>query len=155
MLESDATTQDMETAAPPDNRWYPLSFHNVNGVSRVMVALDDQYLAGNRAWWIERLGLESYRSLERTRPVEANGLGGRIATILGLVAFSCRDANDLYTILTSRDWCRRLRVHNRAHHGRRHERGVVVNVYLDPDNPVGSTPATLEHLEWHGDPILR
>ncbi|PQE33740.1 N-acetyl-gamma-glutamyl-phosphate reductase protein [Rutstroemia sp. NJR-2017a WRK4] len=155
MLESDATTQDMETAAPPDNRWYPLTFHNVNGVSRVVVALDDQYLAGNRAWWIARLGLESYRSLERTRPVEVNGLGGRIATILGLVAFSCRDANDLYTILTSRDWCRGLRDHNRTHHGRRHERGVVVNVYLDPDNPVGSTPATLEHLEWHGDPILR
>ncbi|PQE24184.1 hypothetical protein CJF31_00002416 [Rutstroemia sp. NJR-2017a BVV2] len=154
MLETDATTQDIETAEHPHNRWYPLTFHNTGRVSRVAAA-GDQYLAGNRAWWIDRLGLEAYRSLERHTPVAVSGLGGRIATIFALVAFSCRDADELYTILTSHDWCRGLRNHHRAHHGRRHERGVVVSIYLDPDNPVGSTTAALRDLEWDGDPILR
>jgi len=155
MLESDATREDIETAEPPHNRWYPLTFLNMGRVSRVAVALGDNYLAGNSAWWIERLGLEAYRSLDRNTPLAVNGLGGRIATIFALVAFSCGDAAELYAILTSHEgWRRRLRNYN-AVHGRQHERGVVASVYLDPENPGGSNTTTLHQLEWNGVPILR
>jgi hypothetical protein len=113
MLESDATREDMETADPPHNQWFPLTFLNMGRVSRVAAAMSDQYLAGNSAWWIQRLGLEAYRSLERDTIVAASGLGGRLATVFALVAFSCRDAAELRAILTSHgDWRRRLGSHN-------------------------------------------
>ncbi|KAM3084278.1 hypothetical protein ACMFMG_001616 [Clarireedia jacksonii] len=155
MLESDATAEDIETAEPPNHRWYPLSFLNVGRVSRVATAMEDQHLAGNHAWWIERLGLESYRSIQRANRLSVDGLGGRIATIFALVAFSCPNATDLHTILTSHEgWRRGLRNYNAAH-GRQHERGVVVSIYLDPQNERGSTMHTLYNLEWNETPILR
>jgi hypothetical protein len=116
MLESDTTTEDIERADPLYNKWLPLTFLNIGRVSRVAAAMSDQYLAGNNAWWIPRLGLEAYRSLERDKIVPASGLGGRLATVFALVAFSCRDIAELYTILTSHEgWCKRLRNYNTLH----------------------------------------
>jgi hypothetical protein len=116
MLEDDVTTKDMEPVEPPYNYWYPLTFHNTGKVSRIGAPMDDQYLIGNKAWWIERLGLKAYRSLERNIPLVVYGLGGRIATIFALVAFSCRNATELRTILTSHEgWCKKLRNYNTLH----------------------------------------
>lgn len=113
MLENDATVEDMDTAESPHNRWYPLTFLNAGRLSRVAAALDDPRLAGNHAWWIEKLGLRSYRSRERTKRLPVDGLGGRIATIFALIAFSCPNATELHSILTSREgWRSRLRIYN-------------------------------------------
>lgn len=37
----------------------------------------------------------------------------------------------------------------------REERGIVVSIYLDPDNEQGSTSNTLYSLEWTSASILR
>ncbi|THV50001.1 hypothetical protein BGAL_0169g00120 [Botrytis galanthina] len=151
MMEADATTIDIATSDFPYNRWYPLTFRYEGTLSRVSASVEEQYLAGRDGAWIAQLGLQAYRN-RRNRRTE--GLAGNLATIVALVAFSCTDDDTLYNVLiNNRAWRGQLRVYD-AEHGRRPERGVVGNIYLDPENPNGSTYDALRHLEWTDGPII-
>ncbi|TGO70782.1 hypothetical protein BELL_0666g00030 [Botrytis elliptica] len=151
MMEADATTIDIATSDFPYNRWYPLTFRYERTLSRVSASVEEQYLAGRDGAWIAQLGLQAYRN-RRNRPTE--GLAGNLATIVALVAFSCTDDDTLYNVLINNlAWRGQLRVYD-AEHGRRPERGVVSNIYLDPENPNGSTYDALRHLEWMDGPII-
>ncbi|KAB8303736.1 hypothetical protein EYC80_005119 [Monilinia laxa] len=151
MIEEDATTIDIATSDFPNNRWYPLAFRQDGTLSRVSASLEEQYLAGKDGAWIGQLGLQTYRH-RRNRPT--TGLAGNLATIVALVAFSCNDDRALYNALINDiAWQRQWRTHA-AEHGRIHERGAVGNIYLDPENPYGSTNDTLYHLEWDNGPVI-
>ncbi|ESZ98584.1 hypothetical protein SBOR_1034 [Sclerotinia borealis F-4128] len=151
MMEVDASTLDVATSDFPNNRWYPLTFLYDGALSRVSAALEEQYLAGRDGAWVGQLGLQSYRH-RRNRPT--NGLAGNLGTIVALVAFSCHDDRSLYNVLINHmAWRRQWRPHT-AEHGRLHERGVVGNIYLDPENPNGSTNDTLYRLEWEDGPMI-
>ncbi|CAD6449849.1 26083eac-cb91-4279-aedc-91a5ad3fd6eb [Sclerotinia trifoliorum] len=151
MMEADATTIDIATSDFPNNRWYPLTFQHDGSLSRVSASLEEQYLAGREGAWIDQLGLQAYRH-HRNRPT--NGLAGNLATIVALLAFSCTDDHMLYSALVNYATWRRQWGNHDAQHGRLHERGVVANIYLDPENPNGSTDDTLYHLEWEDGPII-
>ncbi|RAL61606.1 hypothetical protein DID88_009644 [Monilinia fructigena] len=151
MIEEDATTIDIATSDFPNNRWYPLAFQYDGTLSRLSASLEEQYLAGRDGAWIGQLGLQTYRH-RRNRPT--TGLAGNLATIVALVAFSCNDDRALYNALINDiAWQGQWMTHA-AEHGRIHERGVVGNIYLDPENPHGSTNDTLYHLEWDNGPII-
>lgn len=168
--------ENIEVAPFPRNRWYPLAFHHEEGLSRVDFVGEGQSLAApsRGAGWVNQLGLLSYEGQDPEAP-GLQGLGGNLALLIALVAFSCR-SGDLNTVLLGdRAWRHyNWRGHHRPH-GRKcihikcltlasavidyvagqDRRGKVVTIYLDPENPQGSTQTTLHELEWTSGAVLR
>jgi hypothetical protein len=153
MATCDVTTFNMAGAVAPYNRWLPLTFQNEGTLSR-LEASADECLASRGTKWIGELGLASYESDMLPSRVDG-GLAGDLATIVGLVAFSC-EPKRLYDILQGdRAWHNyQWRGHDKSH-GRVRQRGVVVNIYYDPLNPQGSTENTLRALEWSEHALLQ
>jgi hypothetical protein len=113
----DASTRDMATAPFPDNRWYPLTFINEGTLSRVDVAGEGLYLAvsgsATGSLWVHDLGLLSYANQTESSST-SGGLGGNLAIIIALVAFSCRTTH-FDDILRDRAWHRHAWLgHSRA-----------------------------------------
>ncbi|TAQ89481.1 hypothetical protein B7494_g2238 [Chlorociboria aeruginascens] len=150
----DASTSDMATAPIPDNRWYPLNFRHDGGLSRVDEVGEYPYLAGQGASWVPEFGLQSYNNTNSNAPI-STGLAGNITTIVGLIALSCPEGRLDNVLMTQRAW---RHYEWRGHpygSGRTNERGVVVSIFLDPENPQWSTTFTLEDLEWRGGALIR
>jgi len=82
-------------------------------------------------------------------------LSGLITLLIALIAFSCRDANELRQILINRSAWRRNRW--RGHElpsGRVDQRGMIVTVFTDPENE-GSTKQALEAMEFGNDALIK
>ena len=111
--DGDVSTRDMGSSPIPQNRWYPLTFDHDGTLSRVGEAFEDQYLAGTGARWMGQLGLSSHDPHDAP---QSTGLAGNLATVIGLVAFSCRAANLDAVLLNDRAWRHYdWRGHNREH----------------------------------------
>jgi hypothetical protein len=115
VADGDASTRDMPTAQWPQDRWYPVTFHHQQNLTRVDFAGDQQYLAGNGPDFIQQFGLGSYQNQDHSPPA-SGGLAGNLAILIALIAFSCR-TQDLHTVLIEdRAWRNyRWRGHNRRH----------------------------------------
>ncbi|KAG4434692.1 hypothetical protein IFR05_009838 [Cadophora sp. M221] len=146
----DASDRDMADSDDPHNIWWPLSFDHDGAISRVMESAESPYLAGSGPAWIADLGLSSY--IHREDDSASEGLSGNLATLFGIIAMSCSAKNFdslLPRALRDNNW----RGHDRRD-GRSDERGVVVRIYLDPENPLGSTMVTLPDLEANGPALI-
>ncbi|KAL9023975.1 MAG: hypothetical protein Q9180_008035, partial [Flavoplaca navasiana] len=134
--------------------WKVLSFDYVTRpgtqsiYSSVSVAGDKQQLAApGSTTWVDQLLPAVYNydpRPNRPAPVSA-GLIGHLALLFALPAFSAQHSS-LSQVLMS---CMRP---NRWHkhqlpHGHEKERGMVVTVFLDPDNKNGSTKSLLDRLQ--------
>lgn len=95
IVPGDASTYNIASATPPNNRWWPLNFEHDGDLSRVAESGQHPYLAGRRLAWIRDLGLESYACHQG---VHHGGLAGNLAAVVGLVAFSC-SSSDLEDVL--------------------------------------------------------
>lgn len=113
IADGDVSTRDIATSLFPDNRWYPLTFDHDGTLSRVGTSYEHQHLAGSGANWIGPLGLSAHNNRHAH---QSTGLAGNLATVIGLIAFSCQ-ANELGTVLlTDRAWRHYDWMgHNRAH----------------------------------------
>ena len=113
VADGDVSRRDIDTSPVPYNRWYPVTFDYDGTLSRVDISLEHQYLAGSNATWAAQLGLTAHNNRHAH---QSTGLAGNLATVIGLVAFSCH-ANELSTVLLQDrawrhyDW----RGHDRAH----------------------------------------
>ncbi|CZR56496.1 uncharacterized protein PAC_06384 [Phialocephala subalpina] len=147
----DASMRHMDEAEDPHNRWWPLTFRHDGSLSQVEEVGQEQNLAGTGPW-VNALGLRSYRN--RRTSASSGGLAGNVAVIIGLIAFSCKSEDLRTVLLTDRAWHRgRWRGHSRED-GRIDERGVVVTIYIDPENDQGSISETIYELEWGGGALL-
>ncbi|KAH7323994.1 hypothetical protein BKA65DRAFT_511855 [Rhexocercosporidium sp. MPI-PUGE-AT-0058] len=147
----DASDRNMADSEHPHNVWWPLSFEHDGGISRVTESAQSPYLFGTGPDWIAGLGLRSYKHREDDRAAE--GLSGNLATLFGIIAMSCSAGsfdNLLPRALRDNIWLG----HNHQD-GRSDKRGVVVHIYLDPENPDGSTADTLSFFEFDGPPLIR
>ncbi|KAH8592835.1 hypothetical protein B0O99DRAFT_689384 [Bisporella sp. PMI_857] len=153
MAECDPSREDMITADHPNNRWWPFTFRHRGALSDVTYGTEEQYLAGSSARWINHLGLNDYVHQESETPL-ADGLAGNLATVIALIAFSCRRSDWHDILMHDRAWWNyRWRGHNRRH-GRTEQRGLVATVYYDPENTQGSTRDNLYAIEWNERPLL-
>lgn len=171
LATGDASTRDVATSDHPHNRWWPLTFRHDDtplALSRVEELGEEQYLAGSGRQFIADFGLGAYTPRDAPR---SGGLAGNLAIIIALIAFSCQAARLDTVLLEHRAWRgRRWHSHGRSD-GRKFptvikdillisipgldERGVVVSIFLDPDNPEGSTWDSIAALEWEGGPLIR
>lgn len=129
VTDGDVRFRNLPDSPTPQDRWYPLSFHHLDTVSYLDFAGEYPYLAGNRAGFIRRLGLESYQNQEDNAP-RAGGLAGNLAMLVGLIAFSCRTADLDRVLIDDKAW----RHHEWRGHERRH--GRKSNVKVRPVVPV-------------------
>ncbi|KAE9364447.1 hypothetical protein N431DRAFT_355435 [Stipitochalara longipes BDJ] len=153
VTEGDVRSRNLPDCPPPQDRWYPLGFHHIDTVSHLDFAAEYTYLAGNRAGFIHRIGLDSYTNRQDDAP-RAGGLAGNLAMLIALIAFSCRGGDLDAVLIDDRAWrhCQ-WRGHQRRD-GRRDSRGLFVSVYLDPRNPYGSTEDVLHEVEWNQGALL-
>jgi hypothetical protein len=115
MAECDPSREDMITADHPNNRWWPFTFRHRGALSDVTYGTEEQYLAGSSARWINHLGLNDYVHQESETPL-ADGLAGNLATVIALIAFSCRRSDWHDILMHDRAWWNyRWRGHNRRH----------------------------------------
>ncbi|PVH77892.1 hypothetical protein DL98DRAFT_517042 [Cadophora sp. DSE1049] len=148
----DATTRDIADTVPEDT-WYAINFHHEDTLSRLDY-VGDQYLAGKDRSFIAQLGLGAYQQQDEDAP-KSGGIAGNLAMLIGLVAFSCKRRDLDQVLVGDRAWHGyRWHGHGRSH-GRKEARGMVVSVYLDPDNRIGSTTAALNSLESGGGYLLK
>jgi len=153
----DADMEDEEESDGEEEKaviqWYPINFHHHETLSRIDYAADSQYLAGNQRNFIAELGLTSYQCQDDDAPV-SGGISGNLAILIGLIAFSCTRQELRHVLINDQAWRGyRWRGHQRPT-GRRDGRGKVVSIYLDPDNPGGSTREALRELEWESGHVL-
>jgi hypothetical protein len=101
----DASARDISAPdQPPEDSWHPLSFLHNNNISYVQHAGDQNYLAVRQAAWIEQLLPRTYRRHERDGPANG-GLAGLLPIVIALIAFSCRNRDELYRVLINdRAW---------------------------------------------------
>ena len=85
-------------AQGPEDSWHPLSFRHENNISYLEHAGDQGFLAVRQASWIKQLLPNAYRCQASDGPANG-GLAGLLPIIIALVAFSCRDHNELYQVL--------------------------------------------------------
>ncbi|KAN0099623.1 hypothetical protein V8E51_013398 [Hyaloscypha variabilis] len=151
----DAGTREMAASADAGDWWQPLSFFHDHDISYVDHAGDQEFLAVRTATWIEQLLPRVYRRHQHGGPAHG-GLAGLLPIIIALVAFSCTNITELYRVLIDdRSWSgHRWRPHERES-GRFEGRGMVVTVFLDPENPVGSTMERVRQIEDGRTPIFR
>jgi hypothetical protein len=118
VTEGDVRLRNMEGSPAPQDRWYPLGFHHMDTVSYLDFAGEHLCLAGNRAGFIHRLGLDTYQNREENAP-RAGGLAGNLAMLIALIAFSCRSRDLDAVLIEDRAWRHQeWRGHNR-HDGRK------------------------------------
>jgi len=174
----DADMEDEEESDGEEEKaviqWYPINFHHHETLSRIDYAADSQYLAGNQRNFIAELGLTSYQCQDDDAPV-SGGISGNLAILIGLIAFSCTRQELRHVLINDQAWRGyRWRGHQRptgSKHPIGHQsdterhlnadvntgrdgRGKVVSIYLDPDNPGGSTREALRELEWESGHVL-
>ncbi|TVY73453.1 hypothetical protein LSUE1_G007726, partial [Lachnellula suecica] len=150
--QGDVSMRDMATAPFPNDRWYTFNFHHDEyALSRLDLGGAEPYLAGNGPRFIEQLGIGSWRNPDTDAPI-SGGLAGNLALLIALIAFSCRSQN-LDNVLRTSWQNYQWRGHNHGS-GRRERRGMVVSIYLDPENPQYSTTQTISDLEWTGGSLL-
>ncbi|CZS89557.1 uncharacterized protein RCO7_02529 [Rhynchosporium graminicola] len=140
-----ARLEDMDRAQWPESHWFPLDFRHDHDrlVSRVDEGAREPYLAGVNANWIDHLGLSNFAP-RYGEPAE--GLSGNLATIFGMIAMSCSE--DRFDSVMGRDPWRGNVWRGHSHRdGRTDDRGVVVRIYFDPDNSLGSTEESLDYLQ--------
>lgn len=145
----DASQYDVRKREP--HRWLALQFRHSRNLSRIDEYGPEKHLACRGSQWITDLGLGAYVDLHLDdASTQPGGLSGNLAILIGLIAFSC-PSRDLETVLLQdRAWHGfGWHGHSRGN-GRQDERGVVVNIYRDPQ---GSKKA-LEALEWNGPTLL-
>ncbi|CZR55057.1 uncharacterized protein PAC_04943 [Phialocephala subalpina] len=129
----DASVRDMatESSSSGRGRWWPLTFSHDESLSRIGIIEEEPYLAGSAVPWITDLGLDSYSHRHVPR---AGGLAGSAAMIIALIAFPCRSIDLERILLVDRAWhLNKWRRHARTD-DRVDEKGVVGNIYLDPEN---------------------
>lgn len=166
----DTSTRD---SLDPEDSWHPLSFfHENSNVSYVDHSGDQEFLAVRHASWIEQLLPNTYRRHSKNGPA-SGGLAGLLPIVIALVAFSCLNRDELYRVLINdRAWRGHRWVPHERETGREYypifcdlkfcqlinpgieRRGIVVTVYLDPENPE-STLETIADLETGPIPIFR
>jgi hypothetical protein len=163
----DPTLQNM--AETPDNRWHRLMFENGAGFSRVDIGGQDMYLPATGPPWLGQLGLTRYCEAESDL-LPLQSLAGDLAIILALIALSCRQSDLDQILVRERVWHRyRWRGHNHRHGSKQHKpevqlgtneklgrekRGVLVEIFLDVNNPYGSTHQILRDLEMYETALL-
>ena len=129
VTDGDVISRNVADGLPPQDRWYPLGFHHLGTVSYLDFAAEHLVLAGNRAGFIERLGLESYQNRDE-HPPRAGGLAGNLAMLIALIAFSCRRRDLDAVLINDRAW----RNHEwRGHHrpdGRKFGNEVMPVVFV-------------------------
>jgi hypothetical protein len=101
----DASARDISAPqTEPEDTWQPLSFLHENNISYVDHAGDQEYVAVRQASWIEQLLPNTYRRQTRDGPANG-GLAGLLPIIIALIAFSCRNREDLRRVLINdRSW---------------------------------------------------
>ncbi|KAK7419712.1 hypothetical protein QQZ08_010725 [Neonectria magnoliae] len=144
---------------------------NLSGVSQI--ATEDssmtrggglvRHAAGARPTWIPSLLPATYRS-PISSPPTSRGLGGELAVILGLMALSAEpdltNTNNNTNVVflgsgrSAARWQNRRWLHDEKPKGypqtdRDDPRGFLVNIFLDPWNPLGSTPESLHGFQWN------
>jgi hypothetical protein len=151
----DAGTREMAISDDAGDWWQPLSFFHDRDISYINHAGDQEFLAVRNATWIEQLLPRVYRRRQHGGPAQG-GLAGLLPIIIALVAFSCTNMVELYRILIEdKAWSgHRWRPHERES-GRFEGRGMVVTVFLDPQNPHGSTMERVHEIEDGRTPIFR
>lgn len=100
-VPGNASEYDIATEHP--YRWLPLTFRHDEEVSRVAEGSAGEYLYGNGRDWINALGLAPYAHPYRHEP-PCGALSGNLATVIGLVAFSCRAAELGDVLLVDQAW---------------------------------------------------
>jgi hypothetical protein len=166
----DASTYDIATSAPPFNRWWPLTFRQDGAISRVDRG-KKMLLATEGSAWVTDFELTSHANHNAEKDMGVAGLAGDLAILVGLIAFTCQEKDFDHVLLMDQAWHRyKWRGHAR-HHGReskdkaeyestaniktgKDKRGIVVEIFLDPENPQGSTPETLHALEWDEEALV-
>jgi hypothetical protein len=127
VTEGDVRTRNFPGSPAHQDRWYPLCFHHLDTVSYLDFAGEFPYLAGNRAGFIRRLGLESYQNQEDNAP-RAGGLAGNLAMLIGLIAFSCRTGDLDRVLIDDKAWRhQQWRGHDRRH-GRKSNSEDIINL---------------------------
>ncbi|CAG8981982.1 hypothetical protein HYALB_00004848 [Hymenoscyphus albidus] len=151
----DASMRNLATADLEDD-WHPLTFSHSHNISRLEHAGAQPHLDVHAAPWIDQLLPNSYRRQSSSHDHAHRGLAGVLPIAVSLVAFSCANRNDLHEALIGDyawyggEW----RGHRRPS-GCVPERGFVTTIYLDPENPEGSTADILFDLEYGRTPIFR
>lgn len=116
------------------------------------------YLVGNAAIapWYKQVIPRAYICKEE-KAMESPGLAGLLPLLIALMAFSCSPTELDDVLRLDRSWRNRDWVRHERKTGRQEKRGMVVTVYLDPENPQGSTRESLRRFEEADDgrPVLR
>jgi hypothetical protein len=113
----DASTLNKAHSADADNSWWPLTFRHHGKLSRIEHGGGELYLAGSGSAFIADLGLSSHSNCDDSNcdSPPSGGLAGNLATLVSLVAFSCK-AKDLdHVLLLDQAWWHdRWQGHNRG-----------------------------------------
>ncbi|KAI5461716.1 hypothetical protein BGZ63DRAFT_404548 [Mariannaea sp. PMI_226] len=162
-----------------ESRWqllqilHPRAFPGLSQVAHEDSNMPDgpgltRYVAGSHPRWIPSLVPSSYRWPHLSTPPPSTGLGGELAIVLGLMALAAEpdhhDSNDNTNILFLGDGNHRGCWRGGGWYGNSPPRGhpptsefspmgFLVTVFLDPENPQGSTRDMLEWFEWE-QPIV-
>ncbi|KJZ73955.1 hypothetical protein HIM_06623 [Hirsutella minnesotensis 3608] len=121
-----------------------------------------KYVAGRDPSWMPGLVPAAYANPRPGAPA-SRGLGGELPIVLGLMAFSGSPgrADEVYLGRSGHRglWRDQAWAHNRppAQYPSSTQEvpcGFYVAVFLDPQNPTGSTPDLIRSFEWDG-PIVR
>jgi hypothetical protein len=191
VAEGNASAREMRKKPYPLDRWFDLLFRHDGDVSRVDLKGDKSYLAWQASQQlVDSLGLDYHQNKNQNKQGRAGaGLGGNLAILLGLIAFSCRSGwlDSVLTNSTSgwnnykwtspqydevRGYESQQALRNTNGRELQHTpldppselelsisgqngRGIVVSIYLDDQNPSGSTTALLHELEWKMGAILK
>ena len=109
----------MPNYPPPQDKWYPLGFdYGANTVSYLDIVAEHNCLAGNRAGFIRRLGLDSYSNPEDNAP-RAGGLAGNLAMLVALIAFTCGTRDLDAVLIRDQSWHRLSWTEHAQRHGRK------------------------------------
>ncbi|KAF4974113.1 hypothetical protein FZEAL_8951 [Fusarium zealandicum] len=118
-----------------------------------------RYVAGRGPSWMPGLLPRTYRSPMTSAPMSC-GLGGELPIILGLMALSAdKDENNAFACdEIRRKWQRGLWTSSESAKGypetaEDDPRCFLVKVFLDPENPYGSTVDALHRFEWEGSVV--
>lgn len=119
----DATTRNFATADVPNDRWYTLSFdNNSSPIARLDYTASDGYMEGygSTGTFVDELGIGPYMDNEaEPQDPPLDGLAGKLAMLIALIAFSCRPG-DLHQVLThDRAWRHRRWAGHPRNHGRK------------------------------------
>ena len=119
----DPTRHNMAELEQPYHRWYPLSFHNNPGISRVDIAGTDYYLPGAGTTWVTPLGLDNYCYANNLGTPTPQGLAGNLGILIALIAFSCEPEHLDQVLTYHRAWDNYRWTDHPYQHGSKHAIG--------------------------------